>query len=108
MRSGQNIFKKGFIVAYVLVFASVFLMIFSGVLGYILLQLRQSEQRLAWNLALDIAEAGINHYQWCLNNGVESGCLGEKITTTARENCGGPIRLRRMRQRFAARLRATG
>jgi len=89
MRSGQNIFKKGFIVAYVLVFASVFLMIFSGVLGYILLQLRQSEQRLAWNLALDIAEAGINHYQWCLNNGVESGCLGEKITTTARENCGG-------------------
>lgn len=53
-------------------------MVFSGILGYILLQLRQSEQKLSWNLALDIAEGGINHYQWCLNNGIENNCDGEQ------------------------------
>lgn len=78
MEKGEIFLKQGFIVTYVLIFGAVFLMILSGVLGYILLQLRQSEQRLAWNMALDIAEAGIDHYQWCLNNGVEDDCMGQK------------------------------
>ncbi len=78
MQGKQKKRERGFIVTYVLVFAAIFLMILSGILGYILLQLRQSEQKLAWNLALDIAEAGIDRYQWCLNNSIEDDCLGEK------------------------------
>jgi len=69
---------KGAIVSYVLVFGAVFLIMLGGLLGFILFQVRTSKQRLAWNQALHIAEAGINYYRWCLNNGVESGCLNEK------------------------------
>jgi len=70
--------KKGIITTYVLVFGAIFLLLLSGLLGFILLQLRHSAQRLAWNQALHIAEAGINYYRWCLNNGVEANCLAEK------------------------------
>ena len=69
--------NKGIIVTYVLVFGAIFLMILSGLMGYILLQLRQSEQKLAWNQSLDIAEAGIDYYRWCLNNEIEDNCIGE-------------------------------
>ena len=70
--------EKGIIVVLVLVFGSVFLILLGGLLGFILLQLKQSNQRLAWNEALDIAEAGINYYKWCLNNQVEESCQTEK------------------------------
>lgn len=70
--------NKGIITTYVLVFGAVFLILLSGLLGFILLQLRISAQKVAWNEALQIAEAGINYYRWCLNNEVESKCLLEK------------------------------
>ena len=70
--------QKGIIITYVLVFGAVFLLSLSGLLGYILMQLRQSTQRIALNEALDIAEAGIEYYRWCANNGVEANCTGEK------------------------------
>jgi hypothetical protein len=70
--------KKGIITAYVLVFGTIFLILLGGLLNFILLQLRQSTQRLAWTEALEIAEAGINYYRWCLNNEVSQNCLTEK------------------------------
>ncbi|MBM3250642.1 MAG: hypothetical protein FJZ07_00140 [Candidatus Nealsonbacteria bacterium] len=70
--------KKGAIITLVLVFGIVFVIMLTGLLGFILFQLKHSAQRLAWNQSLNIAEAGINYYQWCLNNKVEEGCLVEK------------------------------
>ena len=70
--------NKGIITTYVLVFGAIFLLLLSGLLGFILLQLRQAEQRLAWNQSLHIAEAGFNYYRWCLNNEVEQNCQAQK------------------------------
>jgi len=70
--------KKGIIITYVLVFGAIFLLLMGGLLGYILLQLRQSSQRIAQNEALNIAEAGIEYYRWCAANGVEANCTGER------------------------------
>lgn len=53
-------------------------MLLSGLLGFILLQLKQASQRVAWHQTLDIAEAGINYYYWCLNHGIQDDCLLEK------------------------------
>ena len=63
---------------YTLIFGSIFLIIFGGLLGLLLMQWRNSSQRLAWNQSLHIAEAGINYYKWCLNNNVESNCSNQK------------------------------
>ncbi len=70
--------KKGVITTYALVFGAIFSILLAGLLGFILLQLRLSSQKVAWNEALEIAEAGINYYRWCLNNEVEQNCLTEK------------------------------
>ena len=70
--------NKGIITTYVLVFGSIFLLLLSGLLGFILLQLRQTSQKLSWNEAIHIAEAGIDYYKWCLNNEVEQNCLLDK------------------------------
>lgn len=69
---------KGSIITYVLVFGVVFLILFSSLLGFVLFQFRQSEQRLAWNYSLHIAEAGLNYYRWCLNNEIEGNCQLQK------------------------------
>jgi len=74
----KNYFKanKGAIVVYIIVFGGIALMMLAGLLGYIIIQLRAIEQKSAWNESLNIAEAGIDYYRWCLNNGVEAGCTG--------------------------------
>ena len=69
---------KGFITTYVLVFGSIFLILLSGLSGFILLQLKQANQSIAWNEALQIAEAGTNYYRWCLNNESEQNCSTQK------------------------------
>ncbi len=56
--------QRGIIVIIVLVFGLVFLILLAGLLGFILLQHRQSLQKLAWNEALHTAEAGINYARW--------------------------------------------
>jgi len=61
-----NNHSKGAIITLVLVFGSIFLLLLSGLLGFILLQHRQSIQKVAWNEALNIAEAGINYARWHL------------------------------------------
>jgi len=71
-------FPKGIITTYALVFGVIFLMILAGLLSFILLQLRQTAQKVAWNEALAIAEAGVNYYKWCLNNEIEAICQTEK------------------------------
>ncbi len=71
-------YNKGAIVTLVLVFGAISLILLGSLFGFILLQFRQSTQRLAWNQALHIAEAGINYYRWCFNNEVEDSCLFEK------------------------------
>lgn len=70
--------NKGIVTTYVLVFGSIFLILLGGLLGFILLQLRQSAQKVAWNEALEVAEAGANYYQWCINNDIEDQCQTEK------------------------------
>lgn len=50
----------------VVVFGGVFLVLFSGTLGFTLMQLRQSRQKAAFQKALVIAEAGVNYYRWHL------------------------------------------
>lgn len=69
--------ETGIITTYVLVFGAIFLILLGGLLSFILFQLRVSAQRLAWNQSLHIAEAGLNYYRWCLNNGVEASCKTE-------------------------------
>ena len=68
---------KGIITTYVLVFGAIFLLIISGLLTFILLQMKQSEQKVAWNQSLEIAEAGLDYYKWCLNNEIEDNCQTE-------------------------------
>ncbi len=68
----------GFIAVYALVFGGVALMFLAALLGYATMQFRLAERKNASNEALNIAEAGIDYYRWCLNNGVEAGCSGEK------------------------------
>lgn len=94
--------KKGVIISYVLVFGTIFLILLGGLLGFVLLQLRVSSQKLAWNKALQIAEAGVYYYRWCLNNEVEGNCQTEKeykdvegnpigkfsLTISSKTNCG--------------------
>ncbi len=69
--------NKGAITLYVLSFGIVFLILLGGLFSFVLNQFKISTQRLAWNEALHIAEAGLNYYRWCLNNEVEDSCLAE-------------------------------
>ncbi len=85
--------NKGIVVTYVLVFTAVFLVILSGLLGFTLLQLKQSDQRVAWAEALNIAEAGVNYYRWCLNNNIEANCPSEKDYTDLNETIIGNFSL---------------
>ncbi len=70
--------SKGAITTYVLVFGSLALVMIGGVFNFILFQLKQGSERIAWNQSLQIAESGLHYYQWCLNNEVTESCLTEK------------------------------
>jgi hypothetical protein len=70
--------KKGIMSIYFLIFAGIFIIMFSGLLRFILMQLRQTTEKAAWSQSLNIAEAGINYYRWCINNDVAQDCLMQK------------------------------
>jgi hypothetical protein len=92
----MNIFsaaKKGIITLYILAFGGVFLILLAGLASFILMQLKQSSEKVAWNESLDIAEAGINYYRWCINNDVEQNCLTEKNYYDASGNLLGKFSL---------------
>jgi len=58
--------QKGAILTLVLVFGSIFILIFSGLVSYIFTQYRLSVQKAAHAEAFEIAEAGINYGRWHL------------------------------------------
>lgn len=64
--------NQGAIITLVLVFGGVFLVLLGAITGLILFQYRQSLERVAWNQALQIAEAGINYAQWLLLHNPEN------------------------------------
>ncbi|MBU1045674.1 hypothetical protein KJ616_00950 [Patescibacteria group bacterium] len=73
--------QKGFIITYILVFGSVFLVLLVALLGFILSQIKQAKYELAYEQSLHIAEAGLNRYRWYLLHkeqelfgGIEIGC----------------------------------
>jgi len=70
--------KKGSAIVYILVFGVVFLIIFSSFINFFIIQFRQTNQKVFLQTAFEIAEAGIEYYKWCLNNGVESNCSTTK------------------------------
>jgi len=84
---------KGQITTYVLVFGAVFLLLLAGLLGFILLQLRMANQRVSWQQSLNIAEAGMNYYRWCLNNDATQNCNLEKEYEDASGNSVGKFQI---------------
>ena len=70
--------EKGAILILVLVYGTLFLIILGGLLGFVFVQYRQISQKMAWHESLDIAEAGIDYYRWCLNHGIEGNCPLQK------------------------------
>ena len=59
--------QKGSIIILILVSGGVFLTLLSGLLGFIVLQHKQSIQKVAWENSLHIAEAGVNYFKWKIN-----------------------------------------
>jgi hypothetical protein len=66
--------EKGAITGLILVFGLIFLMLLNALLGFVLLELKVANKKISWAESLQIAEAGINYYRWCLNNGIEGSC----------------------------------
>lgn len=58
--------QNGSIMMLVLVFGAIFIFIFSGLVGFISTQYRQSRQKVAFNESLNIAEVGANYSRWHL------------------------------------------
>ena len=85
--------QKGIIITYILVFGAIFLILLGGLLGFILFQLRVSDQKVSFNHALHIAEAGVSYYRWCLNNEVLENCQLQKDYFDAAENLAGHFSL---------------
>lgn len=57
---------EGIITTLVLVFGAVFLMILSGLIGFVVVQHRLAKEKVSFAHAIDIAEAGLNYYRWHL------------------------------------------
>jgi hypothetical protein len=85
--------KKAAITLYFLVFSFFFLILLAGLLSFILIQLKAINQKIAWQQAFEIAEAGLNYYQWCLNNGVSQNCQTEKEYQDAFGNAIGKFQI---------------
>ena len=58
--------NNGSILMLVLVFGAIFVLIFGGLAGFIFTQYRQSKEKVVFNEALNIAEAGANYTRWHL------------------------------------------
>ena len=71
--------NKGFIITYILIFSTVFLLLLAGLLGFILSQLKQAKYELAYEQALHIAEAGVDRYRWYLVHKSQEIFEGEEV-----------------------------
>ena len=58
--------QKGYLLVLVLVFGSVFFVIFSALMGFVISQKQIQELRNNQEYSLAIAEAGLNYYKWFL------------------------------------------
>jgi len=58
--------QGGYLIIYVLIFSSVFFVILSSFVTFIITQSRLIEQRIQFEQAGQIAEAGLNYYKWFL------------------------------------------
>ena len=58
--------KKGFLLVLVLVFGSIFFMMASAFIGYVITQSHLTQAKYNKERALDIAEAGLDYYKWFL------------------------------------------
>jgi len=58
--------EKGAILTLVLVFGTIFVLLFGGLSGFIYTQYKQTKQKVAYNEALAVAEAGANYARWHL------------------------------------------
>lgn len=58
--------KKGFLLVLVLVFGSIFFMMASAFIGYVITQSHLTHAKYNKERALDIAEAGLDYYKWFL------------------------------------------
>jgi len=57
---------NGYLAIYVLVFGSIFFLIFSSLMGYVITQKNVQDAKGIEEKALSIAEAGLNYYKWYL------------------------------------------
>jgi len=71
--------QNGFIITYIIIFAAVFSIFLSGLLGFILSQLKISKYETASEQALYIAEAGLNRYRWYLVHKSQELLAGEEL-----------------------------
>ena len=62
----KNNRERGAILTLVLVFGSIFVLMFGGLAGYVFTQYRQSMQKVSQTEAFEIAEVGINYGRWRL------------------------------------------
>ncbi|MEK7627038.1 MAG: hypothetical protein AAB397_00440 [Patescibacteria group bacterium] len=60
--------QGGSILILTLVFSAVFVMLFSGLVGFIYMQHKHSLEKASWYEALNVAEAGLNYYRWHLSH----------------------------------------
>ncbi|GBD33746.1 hypothetical protein HRbin34_00030 [bacterium HR34] len=66
--------SEGSITLYAMIMMSVFLIIFTSLVGMVISRLKAADQLASYEQSLAIAEAGINYYRWCLNHNVEGNC----------------------------------
>ncbi len=57
---------RGYLLVLVLVFGGIFFMMTTAFVGYVITQSRLTEMKYHKELALDIAEAGLDYYRWFL------------------------------------------
>jgi len=69
--------QKGATLVLVIMFSMVFLTLLGGIVSLILNQYKISQQKAAWDLALHIAEAGVNYYKWHLAHSPSDFCDGK-------------------------------
>lgn len=58
--------SRGYLLVFALVYGTIFFMIISAFIGYLITQARLTDHKILKEQSLDIAEAGLNYYRWFL------------------------------------------
>jgi len=64
--------SKGLTTTLALIFGTVFIILITSLSSFIIVRLKQSREKTAWNEALQIAESGVSYYQWYLIHSPEN------------------------------------